>query len=81
MENPPLVDADANTTSAAAAMQRHLERAAELAAESGYGPETFRQAALSVYLSKNPALREQLETMQLAARLALLRSQGRVGLA
>lgn len=58
-----------------------LERAAEFAVRSGMTAEMFSQSAIGAYASKNPAFREQLETIQLAAQLEVLRAQGRLGVA
>lgn len=58
-----------------------LERAAELAVLNGLPAEVFSQWAVTAYAAKSPAFREQLETVQLAAQLEVLRAQGRLGLA
>jgi hypothetical protein len=65
----------------AATVQACLEHAADLATANGCTADTFTQAALGAFISKNPALREQLEAMHLAGQLAELRAKGRIGVA
>lgn len=76
----PSTDTNSNDNGAQA-LKLDLERAAELAVVNGVTPEVFSQMAIGAYASKNPAFREQLETMQLAAQLEFLRAQGRMGIA
>ena len=75
---PAMTESDASEPEWLQAMHAQLLSAAELAVAHGCDPGMFSQAATGAYMSKNPALREQLEAMHLVAQLAVLRSQGRV---
>lgn len=77
--NPPTDTAPAR--SGADALEAALAHAAEMAVKHGFTAEVFSQLALNAFATKSPEFREQMETAHLAAQLAVLRAQGRLGVA
>jgi hypothetical protein len=76
----PSAEADPKGTGPEA-LEVRLADAAEMAVQNGLSVEVFAQLAFNAYAMKNPEFREQLETAQLATHFAVMRAQGRIGIA